>query len=47
MTGWFNSRFAGAALTVEYGARPSRHLMRVTAPRQVLRVFDARRVPPR
>src|SRR6478735_4207670 len=32
MTGWFNSRFAGAALTVEYGARPSRHLMRVTAP---------------
>jgi len=44
MTGWFNSRFAGSAVTVEYGARPSsRHLSR-TAPEQVLRVFDARRV---
>jgi murein tripeptide amidase MpaA len=43
MTGWFNSRFAGAAVTVEYGARPaSRHLRR-TAPEQVLRVFGARR----
>jgi murein tripeptide amidase MpaA len=44
MTGWFNSRFTGAAVTVEYGGRPSsRHLSR-TAPGQVLRVFDARRV---
>lgn len=43
MTGWFNSRFKGAAVTVEYGHRPSsRHLMR-TAPEQVLRVFEARR----
>jgi len=43
MTGWFNSRFPGAAVTVEYGDRPSsRHLSR-TAPEQVLRVFGARR----
>lgn len=42
MTGWFNDRFDGAALTVEYGASPSRrHLVRV-APGQVLRVFGAR-----
>lgn len=45
MTGWYNSRFAGAALTVEYGARPSRHRMRVRAPRQLLRALGARRVP--
>ena len=32
MTGWFNSHFAGAAVTVEYGARPSRQPMRLTAP---------------
>ena len=25
MTSWFNARFAGAALTVEYAARPPRH----------------------
>jgi protein MpaA len=44
MTGWFNSRFPGSAVTVEYGYRPSaRHLSR-TAPEQVLRIFDARRV---
>jgi hypothetical protein len=43
MTGWYNHRFRGAALTVEYGAHPSRHRMRVTAPRQVLRIFGARR----
>ena len=24
MTGWFNNRFRGAALTVEYGAHPAR-----------------------
>ena len=41
MTGWFNHHFDGFALTVEYGARPPRALMTRTAPRQVLRVFDA------
>lgn len=41
MTGWFNSRFDGAALTVEYGANPAyRHLTRVV-PDQVLRIFGA------
>ena len=41
MTGWFNDRFEGFALTVEYGARPPARLMRVTAPRQVLAIFHA------
>ena len=41
MTVWFNHHFKGSALTVEYGARPPRRLMRVTAPRQVLRIFGA------
>jgi len=41
MTGWFNHHFKGFALTVEYGARPPKRLMRVTAPRQVLRIFRA------
>jgi protein MpaA len=36
MTGWFNHTFRGAALTVEYGARPTRHRMRVEAPRQLV-----------
>ena len=41
MTGWFNHHFKGFALTVEYGARPPARLMNRTAPRQVLRIFDA------
>jgi predicted deacylase len=41
MTGWYNDRFDGFALTVEYGARPSRRLMTRVAPDQVLRVFGA------
>jgi predicted deacylase len=41
MTGWYNHRLPGFALTVEYGARPSRHLMTKVAPGQVLRVFGA------
>ena len=41
MTGWYNNRFRGFALTVEYGARPSRSLMARVAPGQVLRVFGA------
>ena len=36
MTGWFNHHFKGSALTVEYGAHPSRHRMRVEAPRQLV-----------
>jgi protein MpaA len=43
MTGWFNSRFTGTALTAEYGARPGPRLMRKVAPRQVLSIWDARR----
>jgi predicted deacylase len=43
MTGWFNSHFHGSALTAEYGAHPGRHRMRVTAPRQVLGIWGARR----
>ena len=42
MTMWFNHRFDGSALTVEYGARPSRHRMAVQAPRQLLEVLRAR-----
>jgi predicted deacylase len=41
MTGWYNHHHAGFALTVEYGARPSRRLMTRIAPGQVLRVFGA------
>ncbi|WP_432477265.1 M14 family zinc carboxypeptidase [Nocardioides sp. GXQ0305] len=44
MTMWYNHRFDGAALTAEYGADPSRRMMRKIAPRRVLRVFSARRV---
>ena len=43
MTGWYNHRFKGSALTVEYGAHPSRRLMRVRAPKQVLSIWGARR----
>ncbi len=32
MTGWYNHRSPGFALTVEYGARPSRHLMTRSPP---------------
>jgi hypothetical protein len=43
MTGWYNHHFKGSALTVEYGAKPPRRLMRVRAPRQVLRIWGATR----
>ena len=43
MTGWFNHRFDGAALTAEYGPRPARHRMVVEAPRQLLGVLGAHR----
>ena len=41
MTGWFNANFKGVAITVEYGARPSKRLMTKRAPRQVLGIWDA------
>lgn len=44
MTSWYNHHFDGAALTVEYGAKPSRRMMRKVAPRRVLKLFGARRV---
>jgi protein MpaA len=43
MTGWYNHKFDGAALTVEYGASPSRRMMRRIAPKRTLAVFGARR----
>jgi hypothetical protein len=43
MTGWYYHRYRGFALTVEYGAHPSRTRMRTTAPRQVLSIFGASR----
>ena len=43
MTMWFNHRFRGSALTVEYGGRPSRHRMVVQAPRQLLGAIGAHR----
>lgn len=43
MTGWYNHHFKGSAVTVEYGAHPSRHRMRVAAPRQLLGIWDAHR----
>lgn len=43
MTSWFNARFPGAALTVEYAAHPSRHRMAIEAPRQLLGVLGAHR----
>ena len=46
MTGWYNDRFKGSALTVEYGAQPSRRTMRVKAPRQVLSIWGAWRGDP-
>ncbi len=41
LTSWFNARFDGVALTVEYDASPSRRRMRGVAPDQVLRIFGA------
>lgn len=39
-TQWYNHRFGRKpAVTVEYGHRPSRHRMRVRAPRQLVRVL--------
>ena len=43
MTGWFNSHFKGAAVTVEYGRSPGRKRMTQSAPRQLLGIWDATR----
>jgi predicted deacylase len=40
MTMWFNHRFKGFALTVEYGAHPSRAKLRA-APGRILKLFGA------
>jgi protein MpaA len=46
MTGWYNHKFKGAALTVEYGPNPTRRMMRVVAPRKVLSIWGAWRGTP-
>ncbi|MFT3874713.1 MAG: DUF2817 domain-containing protein [Nocardioides sp.] len=43
MTGWYNHRFKGSALTVEYNAHPARARMRQRAPKQLIRVLGASR----
>ncbi len=43
MTGWYNHNFAGAAVTVEYGAHPGKRRMAAAAPRQLLRALGGRR----
>jgi len=43
MTGWFNHRFAGNALTVEYAAKPSVRRLRTVVPGQVLSIFGGYR----
>ncbi|GAB2746721.1 M14 family zinc carboxypeptidase [Nocardioides pakistanensis] len=42
-TQWFNHHFDGAAVTVEYGARPSWEHMNRRAPRQLLRALGGTR----
>src|SRR5680860_159697 len=42
-TQWFNHRFAGVTVTVEYGERPSWRRMNIRAPRQLLRTIGGRR----
>lgn len=46
MTGWFNHRFAGSAVTVEYDAHPSRARLRTKAPGQLLGVLGGWRGDP-
>jgi protein MpaA len=41
MTAWFNRYFDGVALTVEYGAHPSRSDMEKNVPDRILRIFGA------
>ncbi len=42
MTTWYNRYFEGSALTVEYGWRPTQRRLTQAAPRQLMRLFDAR-----
>ncbi len=42
-TQWFNHALDGAAVTVEYGARPAWRRMHVAAPRQLLELFGGSR----
>jgi protein MpaA len=42
LTGWFNHRYPGSAVTVEYGAHPSRHRLTVTDPPRLLRALGGR-----
>jgi protein MpaA len=44
MTSWYNHKFKGAAVTVEYGADPDKQWLRRTVAPKVLKVFGARRV---
>ena len=39
LTQWFNHRFEGVAVTVEYGRSPERDRMELRAPRQLLRAL--------
>jgi murein peptide amidase A len=43
LTQWFNHKFDGVAVTVEYGENPSFQRMAVRAPRQLLRAIRATR----
>ena len=43
MTMWFNRHFPGQAVTVEFGAHPSRRELRGPVPRRLLRLFRAHR----
>ena len=43
MTQWFNRRFAGASVTVEYGPRPSRRYVNRFGPRALLRAIGGSR----
>jgi murein peptide amidase A len=41
-TQWYNHRFRGQAVTVEYAARPGQHRLRHRAPRQLVRALGGR-----
>jgi predicted deacylase len=43
MTQWFEAHLPGTAITVEYGAHPSSHTLRVQAPKALLRLFGGHR----
>lgn len=43
MTQWFNARFRGACVTVEYGAHPRRRYVNRLGPRALLRSIGGRR----